>query len=260
MTAEVARATSAADPLAIAEPVEATEGARERLLKAALDLLIREGRGAVSTRAVSAAAGVRAPALYRLFGDKEGLLDAVGTYGFQGYLADKQALDNASEGSGDPLADLRRLWELHVEFGLAQPALYTLVYGEARQGKQSPAAQQSVAITRRFIARIAAAGQLRMSVPRATQFAHATGVGIVLSLIATPPADRDPGLPAVVAEHVLRAIATGEPPRPSMATDTASRAAALQEALQASDSTALTATESALLGEWLTRIANAGGA
>ena len=43
----------------------------------------------------------------------------------------------------------------------------------------------------RLIARVAAAGQLRMSVERAVQLVHATAVGVVLSLLATPPAERD---------------------------------------------------------------------
>jgi AcrR family transcriptional regulator len=35
------------------------------------------GRRAVTTRAVAAGAGVQAPTIYRLFGDKDGLLDAL---------------------------------------------------------------------------------------------------------------------------------------------------------------------------------------
>ncbi|WP_342776285.1 TetR/AcrR family transcriptional regulator [Nonomuraea terrae] len=65
-----------------------------------------------------AAAGIQAPTLYRLFGDKEGLLDAVASYGFQDYLADKQALGQ----SEDPVADLRRAWHLHIDRGPARGA------------------------------------------------------------------------------------------------------------------------------------------
>jgi AcrR family transcriptional regulator len=45
------------------------------------------GPDAVSTWAVSAAAGVQPPVIYRLFGDKNGLLDAVASYGFESYLS-----------------------------------------------------------------------------------------------------------------------------------------------------------------------------
>jgi AcrR family transcriptional regulator len=77
---------------------------RERVLRAAADLLAEGGRDAVSTRAVSAAAGVQAPTLYRLFGDKEGLLQAVAAHGFAEYLSDKHALAETD----DPIDDSRR--------------------------------------------------------------------------------------------------------------------------------------------------------
>ena len=62
---------------------------RERIVEAAAQLLATGGREAVSTRAVSAAAGVQAPTIYRLFGDKQGLLDAVASRGFADYLRTK---------------------------------------------------------------------------------------------------------------------------------------------------------------------------
>ncbi|MGW5233652.1 TetR/AcrR family transcriptional regulator [Streptomyces nodosus] len=61
--------------------------ARERLLRAASQLLTCGGK-AVSIRVVSAEAGVQASTIYRLFGDKEGLLDAVATLGLRKYPAD----------------------------------------------------------------------------------------------------------------------------------------------------------------------------
>ncbi|HLR84941.1 MAG TPA: helix-turn-helix domain-containing protein, partial [Nocardioidaceae bacterium] len=42
---------------------------RQRVIEAAIELLARDGRDAVTTRAVADAAGVQAPAIYRLFGD-----------------------------------------------------------------------------------------------------------------------------------------------------------------------------------------------
>ncbi|MGW0208351.1 hypothetical protein ACWDZ8_21950 [Streptomyces sp. NPDC003233] len=45
-------------------------------------------------------------------------LDAVAAYGFQQYLTEKQTL----EGTGDPIDDLRRSWDLHVGFGLSRRA------------------------------------------------------------------------------------------------------------------------------------------
>ena len=55
---------------------------RDRILAEAVDLLARGGREALTTRAVAAAAGVQAPTISRLFGDKQGLVDAVAEHGF----------------------------------------------------------------------------------------------------------------------------------------------------------------------------------
>jgi AcrR family transcriptional regulator len=105
----------------------------------------------VSTRAVSAAAGVQAPTIYRLFGDKQGLLDAVATHGFTSYLDDKTDL----EPGDDPVADLRADWDLHIGFGLANPALYSLMYGEPRPGASPPAAAAAAEVLAGHIRRIA---------------------------------------------------------------------------------------------------------
>ncbi|MEV0676414.1 TetR family transcriptional regulator [Actinosynnema sp. NPDC050436] len=99
---------------------------------AAAGLLAEGGIDAVSTRAVAAAAGVQAPALYRLFGAKQGLLDAVAAHGFERYLAAKLT----SPPGADPVEDLRRGWDVHVGFGLAHPAFYVLMYGVARPGRR----------------------------------------------------------------------------------------------------------------------------
>ncbi|MFG1705071.1 TetR/AcrR family transcriptional regulator [Nonomuraea sp. M3C6] len=224
---------------------------RDRVLAAAANLLASGGREAVSTRAVSAAAGVQPPTLYRLFGDKERLLDAVATYGFQDYLADKQALAQ----SEDPVADLRRAWDLHMGFGLSKPEFYILMYGEARTGEESRAGRDTVTMLQGLLARLGKAGLLRMSVERATRLVHATAIGVVLSLLALPPDERDPELPAVAREHVLRAITTGDAPAP--AAPAAARAVALREALRQNGAVPLTPAESSLLAEWLDRIANA---
>ncbi|HVV07674.1 TetR/AcrR family transcriptional regulator [Amycolatopsis sp.] len=221
---------------------------RDRILEAAAALLADKGRDAVSTRAVSAAAGVQAPTLYRLFGDKDGLLDAVATFGFETYLAGKEALRQ----SDDPVEDLRRGWDLHLEFGLARPAFYELMYGSGRAA--SPASKAAEEILHRMITRIADAGRLTTSVDRAVRIVEATGVGVVFTVIATPPSERDPGLPAQVREMVIGNITTERPSTPDTGVHT--RASALSEALRTGEFEALSSAERRLLIEWLTRLAN----
>jgi AcrR family transcriptional regulator len=72
------------------------------------------GLDAVSTWAVAAAAGVQAPTIYRQFGDNDRLLDAVVRFESQGYIQKKRLL---AENPGD---DVRRLCDLHAEFGMKQ--------------------------------------------------------------------------------------------------------------------------------------------
>jgi AcrR family transcriptional regulator len=219
---------------------------REKIVEAAAALLNEGGREAISTRAVSAAAGVQAPTIYRIFGDKQGLLDAVASHGFVSYLRGKTALGH----SADPVEDLRRGWDLHVAFGLAHPAVYTLIYGEPRPGVASPAARAAAEVLAGQVRRIAAAGRLRVSEERAAHLIHSAGCGMTLTLIALPPDLRDPALPVLARESVIAAV-TGE--RADQGDGLAGTAGALRAALP--EVTALSAAERALLDEWLTRIA-----
>jgi AcrR family transcriptional regulator len=223
---------------------------RDRILRAAADLLAEGGRDAVSTRAVAAAARVQAPAIYRLFGDKRGLLDAVAAHGFAAYLRDK----TARPPSGDPVDDLRRGWDLHVAFGVANPAVYTLMYGDPRPGAAPEAAREAAAVLDGLVRRVAEAGRLRVAADRAAAMIHAAGCGVTLSLIATPPAERDPGLSSAAREAVLAAVATGGPDADGDG-GVAARAAALRAALPGTPG--LSGNERALLGEWLDRVTRA---
>ena len=98
------------------------------LIEVAAQLLANGGPDAVTTRSVALAAGVQAPTIYRLFGDKSGLLDAVAEHGFAGYVACKPPVDI----DGDPVESLRAGWELHVGFGLANPELFRLIHTARR--------------------------------------------------------------------------------------------------------------------------------
>ena len=148
---------------------------------------------------------MQAPTIYRLFGDKQGLLDAVASHGFVSYLHGKTALEH----SADPVEDLRRGWDLHVAFGLAHPAVYTLIYGEPRPGVESPAARAAADVLAGQVRRIAAAGRLRVSEERAAHLIHAAGCGMTLTLIALPPEQRDPALSVLARESIIAAV-TGE--------------------------------------------------
>ena len=220
---------------------------RARIITAAARLLAESGREAVSTRAVSAAVGVQAPTIYRLFGDKQGLLDAVAADGFAAFLDEKADLTPSS----DPVEDLRAAWELHIGFGLANPALYALMYGEPRPDASPPAALAAAGVLAARIHRIAAVGRLRVDEERAAQLVHAVGVGTVLRLIATPEDRRDLTVSDLAREAVIAAIIT-DTPAPA-APGPAGAAVALRAVLP--QTSALSANERSLLTEWLDRIA-----
>jgi AcrR family transcriptional regulator len=227
----------------------AAEDNHHRILSAATRLLAGEGREAVSTRAVSAAAGVQAPTIYRLFGDKQGLLDAVAAHGFAAYLAEKSAL----EPTGDPVEDLRTGWNLNVEFGLTNPALYTLMYAEPRPDGPPPAAAAALDTLAAHISRIAEAGRLRLDQTRATQLVHAAGSGTTLTLIATPEDRRDMSVSELVREAVIAAIVSDTP----ATTDPGPTGAAIALRATLPRTNMLTTGELGLLAELLDRIATA---
>ena len=226
--------------------MEGMRSSRERIVEAAAALLTEGGREAVSTRAVSAAAGVQAPTIYRLFGDKRGLLDAVASHGFAAYLRSKTALEKTP----DPIEDLRRGWDLHVGFGLENPAYYALIYGEPRPGAESPAARDAALILAGQVRRIAEAGRLRVSEERAAHLIHSAGAGITFELISQPPERRDMELSRLARESVIAAVTTE---KPAAAGGVTGNAVALRAALPRVD--VLSPGEKALLGEWLDRMA-----
>src|SRR5271168_512024 len=93
------------------DPGSSRDRTRAQLVEVAAHLLAAQGPDAVTTRSVALAAGVQAPTIYRLFGDKSGLLDAVVEHGFASYMARKHL-----DADSDPVQSLRVGWELHVGF------------------------------------------------------------------------------------------------------------------------------------------------
>ena len=217
-------------------------------MRAAADLLAKGGRTAVSTRAVAAAAGVQAPTIYRQFGDMRRLLDEVASYELSRYLRDK----TMREREEDPVEDLRRGWDRHVGVGLANPALYALIYGEPRPGASSPAAVAAAELLAGQIRRIAEEGRLRVDEERAAHLVHAARCGTTLTLIALPEERRDPALSQMAREAVIAAITT-DAPAPAVPGPVGA-SIALRAVLP--QTSALTTHEQALLREWLDRIAN----
>jgi AcrR family transcriptional regulator len=218
----------------------------ERILRSVLELLDEGGADAVSTRAVTARAAVQAPAIYRLFGDKDGLLDAVAEYGFATFVASK----HVDPDPADPIEDLRQGWDLAVEFGLANPALFVLMYSEPNR-EHSAAFQAGLKILMGRIRRLAAGGWLRVEEDLAAGIIHATARGAVLTWLSMPEERRHPALLTALREAMVGAVTTQ---RPAVQEEgPAGAARALRAALP--EQTALSDGEQHLLREWLDRLA-----
>ncbi|MFG3615384.1 TetR/AcrR family transcriptional regulator [Nocardia sp. NPDC047654] len=215
---------------------------RERIVEVAGRLLREQGPHAVTTRAVAHAAGMQAPTIYRFFDDKDALLDAVAEHVFATYVAGKARADEQD----DPVAELRAGWDMHIDFALTNPAVFSMLT-DPRRGTASPAAAAGLQVLRARVHRVAAAGRLRVGERRAVELVHAAGTGAALALLSVPPQDRDLGLAEAMYEAVTHAILTDVPPLSARdATAAALRAAAPELPM-------LTDAERALLSEWLRR-------
>ncbi|WP_433266775.1 TetR/AcrR family transcriptional regulator [Actinosynnema sp. CS-041913] len=226
---------------------------RRHILEVAAGILEREGAQAVSTRSVAAAAGIRAASLYQLFGDKDGLLAALAIHAFERYLAEKHTLVPTD----DPVGDMRRGWDIHVDFGLRHPAFYLLMFGADRPGRRPPAADEAHDLLLKFLDRAAAAGRLRVPPALAARLCLAAVTGVTLSLISAPAQDRDPEISARMRDTLIGSLTTDPPPPSPEGPGLASRALALDAALTAVDRDALPMrpTETALLRDWLHQLA-----
>jgi AcrR family transcriptional regulator len=231
--------------------------ARARILRAAIKLLAAGGRSAVTTRAVSAAAGVQPPTIYRHFGDMQGLLDVAARETMAVHIREQatRSLTN------DPVEDLRRGWDLHIAFGLAHPDAFALLYSPSVAASVS-AIHEALEILQGLVIRIAEAGRLRVDVAHATDLIHAAGTGVTITLASTPPEERDPWLSQSMREAILTAItipSSTEPPnRGPEAAPAAERVAIHAVALRALLNEApgdLSPAELQLLNDWLDRLA-----
>lgn len=225
---------------------------REPIEQAALDLLEHGGPAAVTTRAVSAAAGVQAVAIYRAYGDMDGLVEAAVDRGFAQYLRAKT--DRVRH--EDPVEDLRQGWDLHVGFGLAHPHVYAMMYGRPDTRPPGRAAHHAHDILLGLVDAVARAGRLTTDVPSAARAVHASGRGVTLTLIEAAEPQRDRQLSHRVRECLLATLTRDGAHRSPGPTRLRATYAAALAATADEGPAALTDAELALLKEWLARLAD----
>lgn len=110
---------------------------REALMQATLDLIVEKGIAGVTFAEAARRAGVSAAAPYRHFRDRDELLAAVATAGFD-RLAD--ALTAAwQNGKPTPAAAYERVGRAYLDFARLRPAEYVAMFesGVASEGHES---------------------------------------------------------------------------------------------------------------------------
>jgi len=139
---------------------------RTRILDAARELFAREGVDSVTMRRIADGLEYTPGALYRHFPDKAALLEALVVTDYTAFSAALVALAKVA----DPLERIRRTGEAYVEFGLAHPHHYQLLFmtsGPATTGvtggpnTEADPRTDAYGFLRQAVLDAGAAGQLR---------------------------------------------------------------------------------------------------
>ena len=171
---------------------------RAALISAALAML-EEGAepGALSLREAARRAGVSAMAPYRHFADKDALLAAVATIGFERLAAAQRDADHA----GPPETALRAQGVAYVAFACANPALFRLMFGAGAPAKSDDLAKAAAASFGLLAERVAT------TVPAAPTMDHALAKWALVHGLAMLAVDGQLGLfgdvsPLELAERI----------------------------------------------------------
>ncbi len=180
---------------------------RTALVEAGLAVLSEGGdHASLSLREAARRAGVSAMAPYRHFRDKEALLAAVATVGFERLAAVQLEADQ----SPDPVEAVIGQGVAYVAFACAEPALFRLMFGAGavtKSGDLAAAAQRSFRLLADRLAILAPPELAEAWTLRSWSLAHglaALAVDNQLGLFAETP--------TALAERVLRLEFT--PPKP----------------------------------------------
>lgn len=101
---------------------------RRALRDSATAILTETGRWDFSLREVARRAGVSHAASYRHFADKEALIAEVALTGYEALHVRMTTAIDATSGAVDTL---RAIGQAYIGFGVANPALYRLMFGQA---------------------------------------------------------------------------------------------------------------------------------
>lgn len=140
---------------------------RTRLLDVAGELLLRHGPESLSMRRIAAEAGCSTTVIYTMFGNKEGLAEALYLEGFERVRRRLEAVPPRR----DPLEYLGALGVAYREACLAEPAYYSLMFEKAIPGfepseRARTLARAALNIVDRVITDCISAGYISPTQPR----------------------------------------------------------------------------------------------
>jgi AcrR family transcriptional regulator len=171
---------------------------RAACLGAARELLEEDGATALSLRAVARRAGVSPGAPYRHYADRDALISAVATVGYR-ELAEHLAAAHPTPSTPD---DLAAVAVAYVQFALARPALFRVMFGEPcdRDSGERVAATEAIS---QYVG-----ANVRRAFPEADEEAMATAVWALVHGLAFLHLDGkfDASKPDVVAARVSGAV------------------------------------------------------
>jgi AcrR family transcriptional regulator len=140
-----------------------SEATRRSILDAAAAILSGREADELSIRDVCARAGVTAPTIYHHFADRQTLIDRVVDDCFASF--DRWLVDRSAP--TDSIEALHWGFDRYVEFGVAHPTQYRLLFGR-RHARPSPQGIIAYDRLRRAMRDVADAGRLRVDVDEAT--------------------------------------------------------------------------------------------
>lgn len=150
---------------------ERTPELRERLVEAAIAILAEDGVAAVTTRNVAARAQTTAPAIYELFTDKAGLIQAIAIEGFARLAGALLELPPTTGGTADIVVAVQAF----RRFTQGHPRLFEVMYSRPFAELESDADGQAAGESARlaFVGRVRACRDAGVIHGDVTDIAHA---------------------------------------------------------------------------------------
>jgi len=193
----------AARPVVVRTRDVESAATRRTILEAAEALLAAGGEDGLSIRELCARAGVTAPTIYHHFGDKRALVDRV----IDDCFAEFDAALARRTPPADPVDALRWAFDRYVEYGLAHPTHYRLMFQRAGARKATAAGLASYDRLRRMVAAVDAAGRLVPPVEVATRACWCASHGVTSLLVGAYFTADDPAV-ALARDGLIAQITT----------------------------------------------------